>query len=69
MAWRGKPETIRVDHGPEFIAHHFKDGAKQRGMTMGDIPPGKPTLEYLDGTIPWIHAKRGMGYQSIRIAR
>ncbi|MCY3998811.1 MAG: hypothetical protein OXC92_06030 [Flavobacteriaceae bacterium] len=25
IEWRGKPQIIPVDHGPEFISHHSKD--------------------------------------------
>lgn len=40
--YQGKPATIRVDNGPEFIAKHFKQWAKQHGITIQYIQPGKP---------------------------
>lgn len=39
---RGYPSSIRVDHGPEFESHHFKNWCKQRGISPNYIQPGKP---------------------------
>ena len=36
--WRGHPQTIRLDNGPEFLADRFAD----RGMALRYIYPGKP---------------------------
>lgn len=41
-AFRGYPKRIRVDNGPENIAHHFQRWAKQRGVFIQYIQPGKP---------------------------
>jgi len=40
--WRGYPKSIRVDNGPENIARHFQQWAKQHGITIKYIQPGKP---------------------------
>ena len=38
----GKPEFIRSDNGPEFIAAHFQDGLKRVGIQPLLIYPGSP---------------------------
>lgn len=40
--WRGKPEQIRVDNGPEFTSTAFTDWCKEKGITIKYIQPGKP---------------------------
>ena len=39
---RGYPNRIRVDNGPENIAHHFQNWAKEHNITIQYIQPGKP---------------------------
>ena len=39
---KGYPKRIRVDNGPENIAHHFQNWAKQHNIFIQYIQPGKP---------------------------
>ena len=40
--YRGKPEWIRVDNGPEFTSIHFQDWCEQNDIKIRYIQPGKP---------------------------
>lgn len=42
LAMRGKPETIRVDNGPEFISQALDAWAFENGVKLHFIRPGKP---------------------------
>ncbi len=39
---RGKPESIRVDNGPEFISSTLQAFCKQQSIQLHFIKPGKP---------------------------
>lgn len=39
---KGKPESIRVDNGPEFISHTLEVFCKDQGIELQFIKPGKP---------------------------
>lgn len=39
---KGKPESIRVDNGPEFISHTLEVFCKEQGIQLQFIKPGKP---------------------------
>ncbi|MBK7084420.1 MAG: transposase family protein [Flavobacteriales bacterium] len=56
VQWRGKPERIRVDNGPEFIAQALELWCKERGIELHFIrpaPPGHPPYreEVLDANL------------------
>jgi putative transposase len=42
IEWRGKPEFIRTDNGPEF-RHHFEQFCADHGITPIKTQPGKPS--------------------------
>lgn len=43
IEWRGKPDAIRCDNGPEYISHQLIDWANRQKITLLYIQPGKPT--------------------------
>jgi putative transposase len=42
IEWRGKPQTIRVDNGPEYISGTLMEWAEKQGVRLEYIQPGKP---------------------------
>ena len=40
---RGKPEHIRLDHGPEFTSAAFGQWTADNGIDVDFTQPGKPT--------------------------
>ena len=38
----GKPEALRIDNGPEFVAAAFEEWCQERGIARLYIEPGKP---------------------------
>jgi len=43
IEWRGKPQALRLDNGPEYIAQSLIDWANEHQITLLYIQPGKPT--------------------------
>lgn len=42
IEWRGAPQTIRCDNGPEYISNTFLAWAQKSGITIAHIQPGNP---------------------------
>ena len=42
IEWRGKPLTIRVDNGPEYVSSTLMTWASTQGIALTYIQPGKP---------------------------
>jgi putative transposase len=42
IEWRGKPQIIRSDNGPEYISKKLARWAVQQGITLWFIQPGNP---------------------------
>lgn len=40
--WRGLPQVIRSDNGPEFISDHYRTWAAERGIKLWYTQPGNP---------------------------
>ena len=40
--WRGKPDAIRCDNGPEFLGQAFVDWCEEHRIDIRYIQPGKP---------------------------
>lgn len=45
--WRGRPEQIRVDNGPEFTSAIFTEWCKEKEIAIRYIQPGKPVQNAL----------------------
>lgn len=41
--WRGYPEKLRMDNGPELVSVAMADWAERHGVELEFIQPGKPT--------------------------
>jgi len=42
VEWRGRPDAIRVDNGPEYLSQVFADWCRNNRVTLNYIQPGKP---------------------------
>jgi len=42
IEWRGKPQAIRVDNGPEYVSGTLMAWAANMGIHIQYIQPGKP---------------------------
>ena len=42
IEWRGKPQQIRCDNGPEYISHTLEAWAEKHGIHIEFIEPGNP---------------------------
>jgi putative transposase len=42
ISWRGCPSQIRTDNGPELISRRLEQWARDHGIVLAHIQPGKP---------------------------
>ena len=42
IEWRGRPESIRVDNGAEYVSGTLLEWAEKRNITIQHIQPGEP---------------------------
>lgn len=42
VTWRGRPQALRLDNGPELVADRFISWCVERGIELRYIQPGKP---------------------------
>ncbi len=42
VEWRGKPDAIRVDNGPEYLSQVLTAWGQAQGVTLRYIQPGQP---------------------------
>lgn len=42
IEWRGKPQAIRCDNGPEYISEKLRAWADKRDIVLRFIQPGNP---------------------------
>lgn len=42
IEWRGQPQKLRCDNGPEYISHKLRIWAKQKGIELCFTQPGNP---------------------------
>ena len=42
-SWRGCPEQLQLDNGPELISHKLEAWAGKHGVKLAFIQPGKPS--------------------------
>lgn len=42
IEWRGQPQVLRCDNGPEYISTALRTWAEERGIRLEYIQPGKP---------------------------
>ena len=55
VSWRGLPQQIRMDNGPELISRRMVEWADGKGVTLACIEPGKPAQNaYIDVSIAHI---------------
>jgi len=47
IEWRGAPQVVRVDNGPEFTSAVFETWARKHKIKIYFIQPGKPTQNSL----------------------
>jgi putative transposase len=42
IEWRGRPQVLRCDNGPEYISAALRAWTEERGIRLEHIQPGKP---------------------------
>jgi len=48
MEWRGTPQVLRCDYGPEYVSAIIIEWAEKKGIRIEYIQPGKPQQDAND---------------------
>ena len=72
IEWRGAPQAIRVDNGPEHVGTEMRERALSRGIALTFIEPGNPQqndcIERYNGTSRWERLNQHV-FRSVEEAR
>jgi len=69
ISWRGKPEVIQSDNGPEYISAATQTWAQEMGIRLNYIQPGNPQQNAYVERFNWTVPYNGFAVQLNRLVR